>query len=68
MSFGLQCLWLLAAVLFTSRLPLTIILETGVVEEDESKSQRKRHCTKDVLDTLGVEGYRYYFMTDVTPW
>ncbi len=40
--------------------------ETGVVEK-MSKSRGNAIAPKDVLDLLGVEGYRYYFMTDVTP-
>ena len=40
--------------------------ETGAAEK-MSKSRGNAIAPADVIDLLGVEGYRYYFMTDVTP-
>ena len=40
--------------------------ETGQGEK-MSKSRGNAIAPDDVIDLLGVEGYRYYFMTDVTP-
>lgn len=40
--------------------------ETGKGEK-MSKSRGNAIAPQDVIDMLGVEGYRYYFMTDVTP-
>jgi methionyl-tRNA synthetase len=40
--------------------------ETGQGEK-MSKSRGNAIAPADVIDLLGVEGYRYYFMTDVTP-
>ncbi|HIU24313.1 MAG TPA: methionine--tRNA ligase [Candidatus Coprovicinus avistercoris] len=39
--------------------------ETGKAEK-MSKSRGNAIAPQDVIDLLGVEGYRYYFMTDVT--
>lgn len=39
-------------------------LETGKAEK-MSKSRGNAIAPQDVVDLLGVEGYRYYFMTDV---
>lgn len=38
--------------------------ETGVAEK-MSKSRGNAIAPADVIDLLGIEGYRYYFMTDV---
>ena len=40
--------------------------ETGKAEK-MSKSRGNAIAPQDVIDMLGVEGYRYYFMTDVVP-
>ena len=40
--------------------------ETGKAEK-MSKSRGNAIAPQDVIDLLGVEGYRYYFMTDVVP-
>ncbi|MGN0075402.1 MAG: methionine--tRNA ligase [Parafannyhessea sp.] len=40
--------------------------ETGQGEK-MSKSRGNAIAPQEVIDLLGVEGYRYYFMTDVTP-
>ena len=40
--------------------------ETGAAEK-MSKSRGNAIAPKDVMELLGVEGYRYYFMTDVVP-
>jgi methionyl-tRNA synthetase len=40
--------------------------ETGQGEK-MSKSRGNAIAPQDVIDFLGVEGYRYYFMTDVVP-
>ena len=40
--------------------------ETGQGEK-MSKSRGNAIAPREVMDMLGVEGYRYYFMTDVTP-
>ena len=40
--------------------------ETGKGEK-MSKSRGNAIAPQDVVELLGVEGYRYYFMTDVTP-
>ncbi|MFC2705561.1 MAG: methionine--tRNA ligase [Olsenella profusa] len=40
--------------------------ETGQGEK-MSKSRGNAIAPQDVIDLLGVEGYRYYFMTDVVP-
>jgi methionyl-tRNA synthetase len=40
--------------------------ETGAGEK-MSKSRGNAIAPAEVIDMLGVEGYRYYFMTDVTP-
>lgn len=40
--------------------------ETGALEK-MSKSRGNAIAPEDVIELLGVEGYRYYFMTDVTP-
>ena len=40
--------------------------ETGKAEK-MSKSRGNAIAPQDVVDLLGVEGYRYYFMTDVVP-
>ena len=40
--------------------------ETGKAEK-MSKSRGNAVAPQDVIDMLGVEGYRYYFMTDVVP-
>ena len=40
--------------------------ETGAVEK-MSKSRGNAIAPEDVVKLLGVEGYRYYFMTDVVP-
>ena len=40
--------------------------ETGQGEK-MSKSRGNAIAPEEVIDMLGVEGYRYYFMTDVTP-
>ena len=37
------------------------------VYKRQSKSRGNAIAPQDVIDMLGVEGYRYYFMTDVTP-
>ena len=40
--------------------------ETGKAEK-MSKSRGNAIAPREVIEKLGVEGYRYYFMTDVTP-
>ena len=40
--------------------------ETGAIEK-MSKSRGNAIAPEDVVKLLGVEGYRYYFMTDVVP-
>ncbi len=40
--------------------------ETGKAEK-MSRSRGTASAPREVLEKLGVEGYRYYFMTDVTP-
>lgn len=40
--------------------------ETGKAEK-MSKSRGNAIAPREVIDLLGVEGYRYYFMTDVVP-
>ena len=39
--------------------------ETGKIEK-MSKSRGNAIAPEEVIDLLGVEAYRYYFMTDVT--
>ncbi len=41
-------------------------VETGKAEK-MSKSRGNAIAPREVIEKLGVEGYRYYFMTDVTP-
>ena len=39
----------------------------NINNEKMSKSRGNAIAPQDVIDMLGVEGYRYYFMTDVVP-
>ena len=52
----------------------TCLLYTSTVKNEEtgkaekmSKSRGNAIAPREVIEKLGVEGYRYYFMTDVTP-
>ncbi len=40
--------------------------ETGTAEK-MSKSRGNAIAPREVIEKLGFEGYRYYFMIDVTP-
>ena len=46
---------------------LTVRNEATGKGEKMSKSRGNAIAPREVIDMLGVDGYRYYFMTDVTP-